>query len=480
MRYRLRQPSLPCSTPALLLLLVGLLVVGGGCYRRPRAENGPGGAARRGDIAAALDPNRAYHQMGLVTGGEPLPFVGGISFLAGPTPDTTLVLVTLSLPARALTFVREGDRYRATYEVRLDLRQGSNTVRHIESPQLVRVPSFRETTRGDESVIFQQLLSVPPGQYNLAFAVRDGGSARTVTEETLVIVPRVAGPALSTPIAVYDATPRMNLDSLPELVAAPRATAAFGRDSMINVYLEGYASPTPGAAADAAMRLSVSFAVRGEGGSALWSDTASLPRRGALWSGVVRVPVARLGVGIATFAAWRPGTTGADTVRTPLFVSFGDELPVASFDEMLNYLRYFASPERLAALRAAPPEARAAAWAAFLRDTDPVPSTTQHEGIRDYFTRVQTASQRFRDEGQQGWLTDRGRVFISLGEPDQLYEQGGQMGDVNTRGRAQIWEYREHRLQLIFIDQTGFSRWRLTAQSSADFEAVTRRLQTER
>ena len=77
-----------------------------------------------------------------------------------------------------------------------------------------------------------------------------------------------------------------------------------------------------------------------------------------------------------------------ELTRTPLFVTFGDELPVASFEEMLNYLRYYATPQRLQSLRETPPSQRPAAWGAFLRETDPVITTPQHEGLRDYFIRL--------------------------------------------------------------------------------------------
>jgi GWxTD domain-containing protein len=162
-----------------------------------------------------------------------------------------------------------------------------------------------------------------------------------------------------------------------------------------------------------------------------------------------------------------------DTVREPLFVTFGEELGIATFDELLNYLRYFATPERLQALRDAPPEQRAAAWAAFWKESDPTPSTPEHEGLRDYFERLQTANQRFGEEGTPGWLTDRGKVFATLGEPDQILEQGGP--GVTTRGRAQIWVYTQHHVQLVFIDQTGFGRWRLTPSSESDFQQLARR-----
>jgi GWxTD domain-containing protein len=156
-------------------------------------------------------------------------------------------------------------------------------------------------------------------------------------------------------------------------------------------------------------------------------------------------------------------------------VSFGDDLPVTTFDQMVSYLRYFAAPERLKALRDTAPELRAAAWSAFLRETDPVLGTATHEALRDYFARVHTALQRFHDDsGLPGWLTDRGMVFVTLGDPDQVFDQGAT--DINQRGRTQVWEYAQYHLQLVFIDQTGFGRWRLTTSSDADFRTVARRV----
>jgi GWxTD domain-containing protein len=163
-----------------------------------------------------------------------------------------------------------------------------------------------------------------------------------------------------------------------------------------------------------------------------------------------------------------------DTLRIPIFVAFGEELPVATFTQMLDYLRYYVSAQRLQAMRDAAPEARAGLWAAFLRDTDPVPQTPSHEGLRDYFSRIAQANIRFREEGSAGWLTDRGRVAVALGQPDQIFDSP--IGDIGQRGRRLVWEYRDHRLHVEFVDQTGFGRWRMTLASESEFEAVVRRV----
>lgn len=439
------------------------------CTRRPRVgdTSTPGATPAAGgrlEAGVFTDPVRVYQRMGLLAEGGALPFVGNVAFFASPSPDTTHALLSLSMAANVLTFQREADRYRASYTLDLQVRRNDTTLVRLEGTETVRVAVFKETTREDESIIAQRLLTLRPGFYTLVVTVRDVDTQRASTSEAPLTVPRLAAPALSTPVAVLEARPRGRLDSLPAVVTTPRATSVFGRDSVVPLYVEGYAQGD---------RFPVTLAVRSERGATLWSDTASIPRRGAIFSGIVNVPVSRIGVGVATLAMWPTGTP--DTVRVPVFVSFGESLPVTTFDEMLQYLRFFSTPERLNALRSAPPEQRAQAWQAFLTDTDPDTKTPGHEGLRDYFQRVRVANERFREEGPLGWSTDRGMVYVALGDPDQIYEQG--TSDVAQRGRAQIWEYRTYGMQLVFIDQSGFGRWRLTTSSEADFQSTLRRVQ---
>lgn len=409
------------------------------------------------------DAVELYRRMGLLAEGGETPFVGSVSFLGSKNLDSTTFLLTVSVPTRSLTFVRENDRYRASYSATLSLTHANEATRRFESHHIVRVTSFKETTRSDESVLYQQIVSVRPGTYELSFALRDDAGGKGSSIEATVNVPRLAAGSLSSPIPVYDAAPRSSLDSLPRVVPTPRATLTLGQDSVLTVYLEAYGDGTT---------LPLHAAVFTENASTpVWSDTTSLPRRGVLFSGLLTIPVQRLGIGALTLAVTAP--RGSDTTKAPVFVTFGEDLPVATFSEMVNYLRYFGSPSRLQSLRDAPPDARAAVWAAFLRETDPDPATPANEALRGYFDRIAQANVRFREEGGAGWLTDRGRVFVALGSPDQFYEPN--TTDLNQRGRAQIWEYRRYRMQIVFIDQTGFGRWRMTVGSEAEFESLMRR-----
>ena len=441
---------------------------------RPATTAAPGSlpaSVPSGAIVQAQDPSTIYNQMGLIATGSPLAYVGKIAYFATRSPDTTMMLASISIPNRMLSFVRDGDSYRAPYEVRLRLLQGGNEVKTVNAMEIVRVASFKEVNRTDESVIFQNYFRVVPGDYSISFTVRDVASNRSATQEGSINVPHLRPGNLSTPLLVYEATRRTALDSLPRVLASPRSSAVFGQDSTVSVYLEAYGQQTS---------LPVSFVVQNDKGAVTWRDTTVLQRTGNLMSGAVSIPISRVGIGVANVTFTRLDAT--DTVRAPVFVSFGNDIPLLTYEELINQLRYYVSPERLRALRDTPVDARGQAWAAFLRASDPAPSTPEHEGLQTYFARLQQAAVRFRDDGTSrgGWLSDRGRVYVVLGEPDQLFEQTSNAAlsrtSIAQRGRLQYWEYGQYRVRLVFFDETGTGRWRLTQQSETEFQNINARL----
>jgi GWxTD domain-containing protein len=435
---------------------------GGNSQPNPRALPAEG--------ASASDVSDIYRQIGLLAAPNPVAFVGRLSSFASASPDTTLVLASISIPNRALTFTREGDRYRAPYEVKLTLVRNGTEAANVNVMEIVRVGSFRETNRTDESVIFQHYFHVPPGAYDFSVTVRDVGGSRAASQQAVIRVPSLGAGRLSTPTLVYEATGRSVLDSAPRLLASPRSSAVFGRDSTVAIYVEGYGPGT---------RLPVTFVVRNEKGAEIWRDSTALGRNGALFSGVVNVPISTVGVGVARVFFNRRDARGADSIDAPLFVSFGEDIPLMSFEDMVGYLRFFATPSRLNALRNAPLERRATMWAEFLRATDPIPETPTNEELQSYFGRIQQSNVQFRMDRNPGWLSDRGMVFVALGDPDEVFErtvnQTLSATQVTPAARLQIWQYRQFNAQLIFYEDTG--RWRLTRPSETEFLSLSSRRQ---
>lgn len=441
-------------------------------------------ANERRDPLNSYDPDRAdvsvsnpqigavYQQMGLAASGAPISFVARAGSFATQTPDTSVLLVGLSIPNRGLTFrhsgTGSGSGNAASYVVTLTLDGAAIPAQQVRDSELVRVPTAREISRSDESIIYRHVFRVPPGDYALTSEVLDVTGAHQSMRRVELRVPRFTRPAVSTPVPVYESKPRLDLHASPDLVVAPRGSYVFGVDDSATVYLESYGSGS-------AVELKLSTVAD----SVLWSGSADLARShtGVFGSGVVRVPLGNADMGVLILRAVRAGQS--DTTHASLLLGFSPDLPVVSFGQMLAYLRFFARPGEIKALRSAPANARSTAWAAFLRATDPDPSTSANEALDDYFIRIRDANEAFRGDARGGWLSDRGMVYVGLGQPTSASEQYGYLympGDVSTRSGARtrllVWDYPDLHTRIVFYDQLDSGAWRLTQQSAAIFPSL--------
>ncbi len=441
--------------------LIATAVAGCGSWQRVGASPGPEPGAA---VSTLFDAGTVYRAMGFLVAGPPLPFVATVHYLAGATADSTLAVFGLSLANHALSFQRDGNEFVAQYRVDVTFRGDTTNVRQFTSDQTVRVRSFQETLRADESVIYQQFIDVRPGVYRVGVTVRDRNSPAVSHQERSDTAPGFAGQTVSPPLAVYEATARTSLAELPKLLVNPRATVPYGSDSLL-FYVEAYGMPR-------GARLAARVVDRG--GNDVWRDTVAVAGNGALAAVLFVIRPGALPVGEARFTAAPAGAGPAATRGAPFLVSFSDQWAITNYDQMINLLRYFDRQDWVDSLRKAAPADRPAVWRRFFKATDPVAITPENEALDRYFRRVQIANQRFQEPGEPGWLTDRGEVFITLGEPDDVFDFSADVSRSGVRGIR--WTYNAYRLTLFFQDQTGFGRFRLTPVSRSEYQRVLARV----
>jgi len=446
----------------LLLILLAAGCCGGG-PNRPTP-------ARDAGVARPLD---VYRELGMLAGTGDYPAVASFSTIAGPG-DSTYVLFGLSLPNSALRFQRDEAGFLGEYAVRITFLRDSVPVREVRRQEVVRIPSFAETGRTEESVVFQELILLEPGQYVVEVETRDRHSSRGFQAVDTLWVPRYGASSrrLSEPVVVYRATGRQTQEVYPELIANPRRTVPYGGDAP-RLYIEGY-GVTEG--------FPVSVRVVDEHGTEVWQSQVGLHGDGPqLRSAVVEIPREPLPLGRLWIELRTPPDTQA--IRSPLIVTISDQWMVANFEEVLEFLRYIASSEELDSLSAVTGAERRERWERFWERRDPVPATPINEFREAFFERVRIATEQFSEPGRPGWRTDRGEVFIVLGRPDLVYEEDGRIGDPMSTRRIIVWVYERSptgRLELVFEDRSGFGRYELTPSSQSAFRSAANRLRPRR
>jgi len=77
---------------------------------------------------------------------------------------------------------------------------------------------------------------------------------------------------------------------------------------------------------------------------------------------------------------------------------------------------------------------------AFWKQRDPTPGTPENEFRTEHARRIVYANKNFhRPTPLPGWRTDRGRIYIILGEPNDIERYSGQ-GQVNS---SEVWFYQD-------------------------------------
>jgi GWxTD domain-containing protein len=396
-----------------------------------------------------------YQRIGRIAAGPPISFVGQLAFLAG-RGDSTLTLMGISLDNRTLAFQRSGRDFIARYRVEMAFHRPDQLPVFYARNEVVSVATFQETQRAEESVLFQQGFLLEPDVYRVAVTVRDPGSASFSQTEATVQVPHLGVGTTTAPILVYQATPRKNLWAEPQILLNPRGMVAHGDDSL-SVYVEGYGFEGP---------RDVPFRTTDEFGKESHSLALSFGGGAAVEGHLFHLPADTPALGRLVLQV---GEGNDSTKRLTALVSFSRSWALTNYDNLFSLLRYFGQDDRLDALRRAAPEERPALWRVFWKETDPNPNTADNEALDRYFTRIAIANQRFRDEGGAtgGWRTDRGEVYVTLGEPDLIQET-----PPGNDQRYVLWEYNSYGTQLLFEGNIGFSRLRLTPTSRAEFARV--------
>jgi len=131
--------------------------------------------------------------------------------------------------------------------------------------------------------------------------------------------------------------------------------------------------------------------------------------------------------------------------------------------------------ERSAFLQLQTNEEREQFIEAFWQRRDPTPDTVENEFKEEHYRRIAYANERF-SSGIPGWRTDRGRIYIMWGKPDQLeshtqgelYNRPMQEGGGQTTTYAyEDWTYHYmegigQNITIEFVDPTGTGEFHIT------------------
>lgn len=126
----------------------------------------------------------------------------------------------------------------------------------------------------------------------------------------------------------------------------------------------------------------------------------------------------------------------------------------------VEQLRYVMPRKRFKELQDSPMGYKHRLFEEFWATLDPTPDSDRNEMMQEYYRRAEFADRRFSWSRFAGWRSDRGRVYMIHGDPDEIERQEGDL----DRPSWERWSYRESGRSFLFVDRQGFGDYQLVIE----------------
>ena len=380
---------------------------------------------------------------------------------------TPVARVTVEVPFRTLVFLKKEGYYDARYDARISVRKdgGGEPTTYVLNG-FATVKTYEETRRRDAKSRAWRVIKLPPGDYQidalLTIKNTSIGMRRTVTLRVPDFL--ASGMAFGTPTVISVPTPFRQ---------------TFARWSELAQQLKGADAPPDAAIVGFDRQPGVRFTVFVKDGAErrvpvdVFYEVVDANDHQMVY-GKRRVDLTATGntddefVLIFNVDEWLPGVYRVNlraqtdapqrdaTTSTEIRIDVTRAMLGADFDATLEVLGLIANQKELEPLRAAAPADRPAAWAKFWAARDPDPNTIENEALTQHLERVQYAVRHYSQFGP-GWRSDRGRVYIRFGAPEQI----DTAMDQRAQGEYEIWRYYSQNRTFVFFDMFGVGDFKL-------------------
>ncbi len=135
------------------------------------------------------------------------------------------------------------------------------------------------------------------------------------------------------------------------------------------------------------------------------------------------------------------------------------EMSEAALDSLFLPLSYILTEHERASYAGLPLDGKRRFFTWVFRRRDPTPDTPDNPFEDEFWRRLEYVEANFRERGmagRPGWATDRGRIYLKYGAPEDVY-----VSPMGAGGRAwQVWKYtKTHTYRYLFWDETGFENY---------------------
>jgi GWxTD domain-containing protein len=351
-----------------------------------------------------------------------------------------------------LQYFKHGDEFVAEYDINVVvLGTDKSQVTGYSRERKHKVDSYREATNSASYLINQIKLQVPKGRFKIVCKLIDKLTEKvSIIEKDLHVkdlfrkeidisdielISRVEpiGPNIS------------GFDKGEQKIIPFVSEGISGEADRVSFYVEIYN------VLNEPKEVRIEYKITNERSKTVYKDKSSFEIAGPVTRLIKEIPMEQLVPGEYELTFNLKSAHGKKLAqrRTAFTVAWSLKALVRNdFKSAVEQLKYIATNDETEELVDTPTDMQLEAFEAFWKRHDKYPETPENESQQLYYSRIRHANIYFSVVNQDGWETDRGRIYIIFGEPDHVERYPFELSTVPY----QVWYYYNLSRTFVFED----------------------------
>ena len=373
-------------------------------------------------------------------------------------PGMTRLDVFIEVPYNEIQFVKKADLFESKYSATVSIF-AEDKERLIEEKtwdEKIDVADFPHTTSPTNFNISIKSFDIPPGKYFIRTSIEDKDSRKEFVSSNMFTIRDLSTfPNLSDLMFIAKQTMVSGSNKILPNVTREISVQKDG----IPLFFELY-SNLPA-------KIILEFYVSDKDKKLLFTDTLARNIDSGKTQIFHNVKVNGLGLGTYLIGVSLKDSNNvilASTIKSFQSRWIGVPSVINDLDKAIAQLVYIASTSEKNYIGDAPTkEEKIKRYLEFWKKKNPNPAEEDNRVFDEYYRRINYANENF-SHYNEGWRTDRGMVYITLGPPNNIDRHPF---DYDSKP-YEVWEYYEMNQQFVFMDENGFGDYRLITPMNGD------------
>ena len=373
-------------------------------------------------------------------------------------PGMTRLDVFIEVPYNEIQFVKKADLFESKYSATVSIfaEDKEKLIEEKTWDEKIDVADFPHTTSPTNFNISIKSFDMPPGKYFIRTSIEDKDSRKEFVSSNMFTIRDLSTiPNISD--LMFSAKQTMVSGSNKILPNVTREISV--QKDGIPLFFELYSN--------AHVKIVLEYYVSDKEKKLIYTDTLARYIDSGKTQIFHNVKVNGLGLGTYLIGVSLKDSNNvilASTIKSFQSRWIGVPSVINDLDKAIAQLVYIASTSEKNYIGDAPTkEEKIKRYLEFWKKKNPNPAEEDNRVFDEYYRRINYANENF-SHYNEGWRTDRGMVYITLGPPSNIDRHPF---DYDAKP-YEVWEYYEMNQQFVFMDENGFGDYRLITPMNGD------------